>query len=120
MKKKNIGWKIVGGVIFIPGLLLLASWIFMLIWNAVMTKVFGLPIISLWQTLGLIALAKILFSNFRGRNKCRCKCKGKGGKKWEKHMEEHFKEKFEKCCAEHSENKEGSSETAEIEQSEKA
>jgi len=84
MNKKWIGWKILGGVIFIPGAVLLVTWLFMLLWNALMTKVFGLPEISFWQGLGLIVLAKFLFGNICGKKKCRCKCKCKG----EKHSHE--------------------------------
>jgi hypothetical protein len=40
--------------------------IVMLLWNALMPDIFHLPVISFWQALGLLLLAKILFSGFRG------------------------------------------------------
>lgn len=40
--------------------------IVMLLWNALMPDIFHLPTISFWQALGLLLLAKILFSGFRG------------------------------------------------------
>lgn len=38
----------------------------MIIWNDVMPGIFHLPVINFWQALGLLALSKILFGNFRG------------------------------------------------------
>ncbi len=38
----------------------------MVLWNAVMPDLFHLPVIDFWHALGLFALAKILFSGFRG------------------------------------------------------
>jgi len=107
MNKKWIGWKILGGVIIIPGLLFLAAWVFMLIWNVLMTEIFGLPVISFWQGVGLIVLAQFLFGNICGK-RCKCKCKGRGGKKWKKEMKEHFN----KHCAET--NGEASAETTSV------
>ena len=40
--------------------------IVMLLWNALMPDLFHLPLINFWQALGLLLLAKILFSGFRG------------------------------------------------------
>jgi len=109
MNKKWIGWKILGGIIFIPGLLFLAAWVFMLIWNVLMPELLGLPGISFWQGVGLIVLARFLFGNFCGKKRCKCKCRG--GKKWEKQMEEeHFREHFDKHRSENSADGEPSSE----------
>ena len=38
----------------------------MLLWNALLPALFHFPIISFWQALGLLVLAKILFGGFRG------------------------------------------------------
>jgi len=91
MSKKKIGWKILGCVIFIPGLLLLATWVFMLLWNALMTKIFGLPEIMFWQSLGLIVLAKFLFGNIWGKNKWKEEKKCHCGDKADEHPENHEK-----------------------------
>ncbi len=40
--------------------------IVMLLWNALLPALFHFPIISFWQALGLLLLAKILFGGFRG------------------------------------------------------
>jgi hypothetical protein len=57
----------VAGIIcmVIVGVLVFGS-IVMFLWNALMPVIFHLPLISFWQALGLLLLAKILFSGFRG------------------------------------------------------
>jgi hypothetical protein len=58
--------KIIGFVILgIIGVFVFGS-IVMLLWNNLMPVIFHLPLISFWQALGLLILAKILFSGFRG------------------------------------------------------
>jgi hypothetical protein len=58
--------KIIGFVILgIVGVFAFGS-IVMLLWNALMPEIFHLPLIGFWQALGLLLLAKILFSGFRG------------------------------------------------------
>jgi hypothetical protein len=47
--------------------------IVMLLWNSLMPALFHLPIVDFWQALGLFALAKILFSSFRGHPRGRWK-----------------------------------------------
>ena len=49
----------------IAGILVFGG-IVMLLWNALMPVLFHLPEVSFWQALGLLVLAKILFSGFRG------------------------------------------------------
>jgi hypothetical protein len=55
--------------------------IVMLLWNALMPDIFHLPIISFWQALGLLLLAKIFFSGFRGGGP-RGRMKDKLREKW--------------------------------------
>ena len=58
--------KIIGFVLLgIIGIFVFGS-IVMLLWNALMPEIFHLPMITFWQALGLLLLAKILFSGFRG------------------------------------------------------
>jgi len=65
--KRRFGMRKVAGIIcmVIVGVLVFGS-IVMLLWNALMPVIFHLPLISFWQALGLLLLAKILFSGFRG------------------------------------------------------
>jgi len=65
--------KIIGFVILaIIGIFVFGS-IVMLLWNALMPVIFHLPLITFWQALGLLVLAKIFFSGFRGGPKGRWK-----------------------------------------------
>jgi hypothetical protein len=56
----------------------LVTWGTMLLWNWLVPVLFSGPVISFWQTLGLLILSKILFSGF-----------GKGGRhqggQWRSH-----------------------------------
>ncbi len=45
--------------------ILVFSFIFMWIWNLVVPDVFGLKQITLWQALGILILASILFGGHR-------------------------------------------------------
>ncbi len=40
----------------------------MLLWNWLLPGIFGLPHISFWQALGLLALARLLFGGFGGHH----------------------------------------------------
>ena len=64
--------------------------IIMLLWNWLMPVIFGLPVLSLWQALGLFVLTRILFGSFgfgrrgmpgRGGNPVHEKWIGKRGTK---------------------------------------
>src|SRR5579863_1436310 len=58
--------KVLGIIILaIMGVLVFGS-VVMLLWNALMPDIFHLPLITFWQALGLLVLAKILFTGFRG------------------------------------------------------
>ncbi|NLI22609.1 MAG: ABC transporter permease [Clostridiales bacterium] len=52
------------GVIAGFGLGLLFGWIIVWLWNWLMPMIFGLPVITFWQGVGLFILSKILFSGF--------------------------------------------------------
>ena len=43
------------------------SFLVMVLWNWLMPILFGRPLITFWQALGLLILSKILFGGFRGR-----------------------------------------------------
>jgi len=45
----------------------LFGYVVMLLWNALMPAVFGLKMVSYWQAVGLLILAKIFFGGFHGR-----------------------------------------------------
>ncbi len=56
-------------MIFMPfivvGLIALAGFVVMEMWNWLMPAIFGLGVITFWQALGIIILSKILFGGFR-------------------------------------------------------
>lgn len=59
--------------IFIPIAIAAGIFVFgsvvMLLWNNLLPVLFGLPVISFWQALGLLVLSKILFGGFGGGHK---------------------------------------------------
>jgi hypothetical protein len=58
------------------------SFLVMHLWNWLMPALFGLRLISFWQALGLLALAKLLFGGFRGH--------WGGGMHWRRRMMERW------------------------------
>src|SRR5579863_7511783 len=76
---KRFGVRRVGGFILlaIVGVFIFGN-IVMLLWNALLPVLFHFPLISFWQALGLLVLAKILFGGFRG---------GGPGRHWKNRME---------------------------------
>ena len=51
---------IVGAIAFVA----IGGLIVRLLWNALLPVIFGLPAISFWQALGVLALSRILFGGF--------------------------------------------------------
>lgn len=78
---------IVGTIIFIAILAVLFITLFgyalMYLWNWLMPLIFGLPVITFWQALGLCLLSKILFGGFGGDkgSKKNDKCKNRSSHK---------------------------------------
>lgn len=63
-------WEIAGWVLLaivgFSGLVIFFGFILMWLWNWLMPDLFGLPIITFWQGMGLCLLAKIFFGGFGG------------------------------------------------------
>ena len=56
----------------------------MLLWNHLMPAIFGLPLISAWQALGLLVLSRILVGGFGGhRHHDRSRLRRKLEERWE-------------------------------------
>lgn len=81
-------FKILFMIIAAIAFMLLFGYGFMLLWNWLMPEVFGLPILSYWQAVGILVMAKLLFGNFEG----------KGHKKHAKGQRKHFREKMNSSC----------------------
>lgn len=80
--------RIIFGIIAVVGLAVLFGYVIMWLWNTLMPEIFGLPIISYWQAVGLFILSKILLcsSGYGGKQKSDCSSK--------KHDKKKFKNKF--------------------------
>lgn len=74
----------------------------MYLWNWLVPVLFNGPVISFWQTLGLLVLSKIFFSGFGGRNHGGHRWKGYWRERWQNMSpedRERFKQKMkDKWC----------------------
>jgi hypothetical protein len=88
--KRSIFFPIAGVAI-----IFLFSWAVMLLWNGILPTIVGVKAISFWQSMGILALSKILFSGFNLGHKHRFN-------RWEninheerEKMREEWKKRFE-------------------------
>jgi len=58
------------------------GWVVKELWNALMPQIFGLHMLTFWQALGLLLLAKLLFGGFHRH--------GGGGGRWRNRMRERW------------------------------
>jgi hypothetical protein len=89
----SLGVKILivaGGIVVAVGLLWLCGFIVMSLWNALMPRIFSLPVIGYWEAWGLLVLSKILFgghgqtshgTEWRRKNKLRAAIRTGEGQK---------------------------------------
>ncbi len=84
---------VIFGAIAIAALALLFGYVVMLLWNWLMPAIFGLGIITFWQAVGIVVLAKLLFGGFGG---------GGGGKsrRRKKNLEKRLKHRLRERCSE--------------------
>jgi hypothetical protein len=59
----------VGIAVLVVVAVIVVGVVVMLLWNALMPALFGLPTIGYWQAVGLLILSKLLFGGFRGRGR---------------------------------------------------
>ncbi|MGX1928292.1 hypothetical protein [Flagellimonas sp. 2504JD4-2] len=78
------GFKIFFMVVFFIGLVFLAGYVLMHLWNWLMPDLFGLTTIGYWQALGLMLLAKIIFGFGNHSSKHGGHKKHKKHKKWDR------------------------------------
>jgi len=75
------------------GFFALFTYVVMLLWNWLLPELFNGPLITYWQTLGILVLSKILFTGLGGHRR--------DGRSWRSrnwkhdHMRSHWKSKFE-------------------------
>ncbi len=80
--------------------LILFTFVVMWLWNWLVPALFNGPVLTYWQTLGILVLSKILFSGIgKGHHShdhdCRHDYRDKFKEKWKNKFEEKWKEKFE-------------------------
>ncbi|QCX01673.1 hypothetical protein FGM00_16710 [Aggregatimonas sangjinii] len=80
----KVFFMIIAAIVF----LLLFGYGFMLLWNWLMPDIFGLPVLSYWQGVGILVMAKLLFGNFEG----------KGRKKHRKKSSPRFRDRKNDYC----------------------
>ena len=83
---------VIFGAIAIAGLALLFGYVVMLLWNWLMPAIFGLGVISFWQAVGIVILAKLLFGGFGGSG-------SKSGRR-KKNLEKRRKHRLRERCSE--------------------
>ena len=95
-------------IVIVPAVIALHSYVFMFLWNLLITDIFSLRFINFWETLGLVAMAKLLLMTGHRGSKHSCHTNrdehGKAG--FKERMHDHFTSKY--CCSE--EKKEGNME----------
>ncbi len=62
MKAKWIAKCVIGFIMMVA----LAAFVLMLLWNAIIPDIFHLSTITIWQSLGLLLIAKLLFKGGNG------------------------------------------------------
>lgn len=65
MKEHSKGKFIAKGIVFGTVAAVVLTVAVMLLWNWLMPLIFGLTVITFWQSLGILALSKILFGGTR-------------------------------------------------------
>lgn len=58
----------IAGLVLIVGTIFLAGfgWAVLQLWNWLMPPIFGLPLLTFWQAVGLLGLSWIFFGSWRG------------------------------------------------------
>lgn len=65
MKKNRAAMFILAPIAFVA-FVTLGGWVVSWLWNALLTPLFGLPMVTFWQALGILALSRILFGSWGG------------------------------------------------------
>ena len=106
MKSRFWFLKTIKFVIFLALFLLIGGCITMGLWNSLIPHLFHGPVLTFWETVGLLVLAKIIFGGF-GKGFCGKgrggKCGGMGREEWKERMREKCKAKMENMSDEEKE-----------------
>lgn len=83
-------------ILIIPIIIAAVTFATMSLWNWLVPALFSGPVITFWQTLGLLILSKILFGGFRGRHQHH-------GPPWRHHWRRRMEEKMQNMTPEQRE-----------------
>jgi len=87
MTKKRLIWMIPAAILGMAIFAWIGGQLVMHLWNALVPTLFGLPQVTFWQALGLLALCRILFGGFGfggGGNRSRSRRRmGRVDDRWE-------------------------------------
>lgn len=93
--KYQIAWMIGIAVLLIPFVIALYAFVVMVLWNWLIPDIFGFQTITIWQSLGLIVLFKLLFHKFHWKKNGGCKGSNCCSSSVKEGMKAKFKDKFE-------------------------
>ena len=62
--KKYLPWIIPAALVGMAVFIFIGGEVVKLLWNGLAPQLFGLPVLTFWQALGLLALCRILFGGF--------------------------------------------------------
>ena len=96
-------FKIIGFVLLGAAALFLFSLVIMWLWNWLMPLIFGLRVLTYWQSLGVLALASILFGRLGGHSSDR-KDDRRRHRPIRDSIKQEIKKEFEKEYGKHKEN----------------
>jgi hypothetical protein len=84
------------GGIFVAGIFgFMFGWLVMLLWNWLMPHLFHLPIITFWQSFGLVILAKLLFGGMHGAHDHARAHRMREHRRWKKEFKDNFRDAFD-------------------------
>ena len=95
-RMRKMAWMVPAGIVGMAVFIAIGGTVVMLLWNWLAPMLFGLPLITFWQSIGLLALGRILFGGFGlGGGGHRCHSRGR--------IRERMDERWEKMTAEERE-----------------
>lgn len=96
-RMKKMVWIAPAAILGMAVFIAIGGTVVMLLWNWLAPLLFGLPVISFWQSIGLLALGRILFGGIGLGGNCSRRCDTRG------RIRERMDERWEKMTAEERE-----------------
>ena len=96
-RMKKMAWVAPAAIVGMAVFIAIGGTVVMLLWNWLAPLLFGLPMITFWQSVGLLALGRILFGGIGRGGGCYRRCDSRG------RIRERMDERWEKMTAEERE-----------------